>query len=86
MSVEIICLDINSNFIDTGILGGILQTWYFTTTITLLPPVASTTIVHITKTINGGLTTFTFTTTYSNLPIGGAEVTHGRTLIFLEYP
>ncbi|KAI0886740.1 uncharacterized protein GGS22DRAFT_158582 [Annulohypoxylon maeteangense] len=57
--------------------GDILTTWLFTTSVTIYPPVPSTTVVQIAQTVNGKPTTYTFTTTYANLPIGGAEVTNG---------
>ncbi|KAI1451737.1 hypothetical protein F4805DRAFT_450397 [Annulohypoxylon moriforme] len=65
---------------DTVTSNGILTTWFFTTSITVLPPVPSTTVVQIPQTINGHLTTFTFTTTYANLPTGGAEVTNDTSI------
>ncbi|KAI2616764.1 hypothetical protein GGR54DRAFT_608827 [Hypoxylon sp. NC1633] len=53
----------------TATTGGITTTWFFTTVITKLPPIPATTIVEITRTIDETLQTFTFTTTYSQLPI-----------------
>ncbi|KAI1207719.1 uncharacterized protein F4807DRAFT_434362 [Annulohypoxylon truncatum] len=50
--------------------GSVVGTWFFTTNITILPSVS---VVEITKTLGGKLTTFTFTTTYSSLPTGQAQ-------------
>ncbi|KAI0836952.1 hypothetical protein F5Y06DRAFT_305018 [Hypoxylon sp. FL0890] len=49
-------------------IGGVPTTWSFTTDVTIYASIPATTIVLITTTVNGALQTYTFTTTYAQLP------------------
>lgn len=51
----------------TAIIGGVTMTWSFQTAITLYSQIPATAVVEIPKTVNGELTTFTFTTTYRQI-------------------
>ncbi|KAI1659493.1 hypothetical protein F4813DRAFT_353141 [Daldinia decipiens] len=51
----------------TATIGGVTTTWSFQTAITLYSQIPATTAVEIPRTVNGRLTTFTFTTTYRQI-------------------
>ncbi|KAI1409276.1 hypothetical protein F5Y13DRAFT_170556 [Hypoxylon sp. FL1857] len=52
----------------TATNGGVATTWSFTTDVTIFAAIPATTVVLITETLNGQLQTYTFTTTYAQLP------------------
>ncbi|OTA92475.1 hypothetical protein M434DRAFT_12403 [Hypoxylon sp. CO27-5] len=65
---NILSRKIYADLVYTATNGGVLTTWFFTTSVTLFHPMSATTVIYITDTVNGEPQTYTFTTTYAQLP------------------